>query len=567
MTEDVIIGIDLGTTNSVCAIYENDDVKYVPNSLGELLTPSVVGLDDDGSLLVGASAKQRLVTHPDKTVAFFKRLMGTDYSVELGKKSKFSAIELSSLVLKSLKKDAENMLGHAVEHAVISVPAYFNEHQRQATRDAGELAGLTVNRLINEPTAAAIAHGLQEKEEKTIMVLDLGGGTFDVSILEYFSGVLEVHASSGDSALGGEDFTNALASAFFQASGINADDFTTIDKQRLYARMETAKRSHKSKQKTVVEFDHNGNSYTWDLTDESLKQATASLLMRIREPMERALKDADKVRSEIDEVILVGGATRMQVIQSLVATTFTQLPRTDVNPDLTIAAGAAIQAGLVQKNESLDDIVLTDVCPFSLGVGVHIDNGVSDELGFSPILERNSVVPASRQESYYTVETGQTEINLQVFQGESPRVKNNLFLGDIKVPVPLNEKYHEQMDVRFSYDVNGLLEIDILVPSSGIKINKLIENRPGSLTEKEKSKSIKRLSNLKVLPRDREEIRSILARAERVYESLLGDKRDLLAQLLTEYEKVLARQNPREITQASEEFEKNLDRLDDDVWV
>ena len=177
------------------------------------------------------------------------------------------------------------------------------------------------------------------------------------------------------------------------------------------------------------------------------------------------------------------------------------------------------------------------------------------------------MVPASRQESYFTVEIGQTEINLQVFQGESPKVKNNLFLGEINVPVRHNEKYHEQMDVRFSYDVNGLLEIDILVPSSGLKINKLIENRPGSLTEKEKSKSIKRLSNLKVLPRDREEIRSILARAERVYESLLGDKRDLLAQLLTEYEKVLARQNPREIIKASEDFEKNLDKLDDDVWV
>ncbi|NND60924.1 MAG: molecular chaperone HscC, partial [Gammaproteobacteria bacterium] len=493
MNDEPILGIDLGTTNSACAIWTDEGAVQIPNSHGDFLTPSAVGIDDDKTVLIGKPAKQRLVTHPQKTVAYFKRLMGSKFAVKLGRKQQYSAAELSSLVLGSLKRDAESFLGRPVKQAVISVPAYFNEHQRQATVDAGQLAGLEVNRLINEPTAAAIAHGLQEQQERTIMVLDLGGGTFDVSILEYFDDILEVHASAGDSSLGGEDFTQALLTAFLNANELGESDIEPTELQRLYARMETIKRKYKAGQTQEVSLHLGGQQRTWSLTEETFKEATAKLLLRLRAPMERALRDADMVRSNIDEVVLVGGATRMQMFQSLVARTFGIFPRTDVDPDLTIARGTAVMAGLLAKNQALNEVVLTDVCPFSLGIATQGDRPQQTGLSFAPILERNTVVPASRVEAFHTVSDNQKEILVQVYQGESPWVKDNLFLGEFSVKVPPAPEGQETIDVRFSYDVNGLLDIDVTVLSTGKQYNQLIENRAGGLSEAEKKKSRARL--------------------------------------------------------------------------
>ena len=274
----MILGIDLGTTNSACALWKDGEAQIVPNILGDTLTPSVVGIDDDGGVLVGQAAKQRLVSHPDVTVAYFKRLMGTGQRVELGRRKQFTAVELSALVLRSLKEDAERHTGESVTHAVISVPAYFNDSQRQATRDAAELAGMTVNRLINEPTAAAMAHGLHHAEEQRFIVLDLGGGTFDVSIIEYFEGVLEVHASAGDAALGGEDFTEALLEHVLREMSIGRHDLSAVERQQLYARIETVKRQLRPHENAEIRFRLGEDEHTYTLDEDEFRTATANLL-------------------------------------------------------------------------------------------------------------------------------------------------------------------------------------------------------------------------------------------------------------------------------------------------
>ena len=563
----MILGIDLGTTNSACAIWRDGKASIVPNALGDALTPSVVGIDDDASILVGQAAKQRLVSHPESTVAYFKRLMGTDRQIELADGRILNAVELSSLILRSLKDDAERSTGQSVTHAVISVPAYFNDNQRQATRDAAELAGLTVNRLINEPTAAAIAHGLQQTDEQRFMVLDLGGGTFDVSIIEYFEGILEVHSTAGDSALGGEDFTTALVEYFLKKSGLQRDSLSATERQQLYARMETAKRQYRSNESRTVSFRHGAQSYEMSLDEAQFKSATAALLTRIRSPMARALQDAAIQHAQLDDIVLVGGATRMPVFRSMVATLFGRLPRIDRDPDLTVVHGAAIQAGLVAKDQSLDDIVLTDVCPFSLGVAaVNFADMHRDRLIFEPIIERNTVVPTSRQKTFHTIYDQQAQVEVRIYQGEHRLVRNNLLLETIKVPVPPAPAGQESMDVRFSYDVNGLLDVDVTVNSTGQSMNHLIENSTGRLTDKQKAASVQKLGALKFLPKERAEVRAILARAERLYATLLGSEREQVAVAMSEFEAVLSRQDDTEIRRVCKQFDAFLGQLDGDIW-
>lgn len=573
MSEDnaPILGIDLGTTFSACAVWRDDAAHIICNSHGDALTPSVIGLDDDGHLLVGKAARNRLVTHPQMTVACFKRFIGTDHKVRLARNREFTATELSAMVLRSLKKDAESELGCSITRAVISVPAYFNESQRQATRDAGEIAGLEVNRLINEPTAAAMAHGLHEKDEKRFIILDLGGGTFDVSILEYFDRILQVHATSGDSALGGEDFNDALLRRFAEIHNLFGALEDRKLRQQLYVKIETAKRQLAPNRPVEISFHANGKEYTWEVDENTFRDVTANLLMRARKPMEKAMRDASIRPQDIDDVVLVGGASRMSVFRSIVATLFGRLPRTDADPDLTVVCGAAIQAALVQRDASLDDVVLTDVAPFSLGIRAVSETGLTGAGSnrvehFSPIISRNSVVPVSRVQRFATVMHMQPSVLVEIFQGESRQVDNNLFLGEIKVPVPLGLAGREAIDVRFSYDVNGLLEVDVEVVSTRRKFSKVIENRPGQLSDQEKRASQKRLAVLKVLPRDQEVVRAVLARADRMYASLLGFDRETLGQHIDAFQATLVGQDMLEIQRACRNFSSLLDKLDKDIW-
>ncbi|WNW10348.1 molecular chaperone HscC [Pseudomonas sp. DTU_2021_1001937_2_SI_NGA_ILE_001] len=560
----MIIGIDLGTTNSLVAVWSGETAKLIPNALGKVLTPSVVGLDDNGHLIVGDVARERLQTHPQVTASLFKRHMGSAHETLLGHRP-YRAEELSALLLRSLKEDAERYLGEPVTEAVISVPAYFSDAQRKATRVAGELAGLKVEKLINEPTAAALAYGLHHKEEATFLVFDLGGGTFDVSVLELFEGVMEVRASAGDNFLGGEDFDDLLAEHFRaspQAQGLpNASDGSMA--QRL--RREAQRVRHALGQQLQATFTVREDEREWALTitQNDLARLAQPLLERLRAPIERALRDARIKAADLDEVLLVGGTTRMPLVRRLVASLFGRIPAMQLNPDEVVAQGAAIQAALKARHASLEEVVLTDVCPYTLGIETTSGDDLRRDYGlYLPIIERNSVVPVSRVQTVYTVDDGQTKVKVRIFQGESRLVKNNIFLGELEVPVPPRPAGEVSLEVRFTYDINGLLEAQVHIPLTDERRTLVIENNPGVLSAEEIAQRLESLAALKVHPRDQQVNTVLMARMERLYQESLGDTRQYVADLARQFQHELERQDERAIREARVLLTERLDRLE-----
>lgn len=569
-----IIGIDLGTTNSACGVWLDGKVQLIPNRLNETLTPSAVGLDDAGQVIVGKTAKERLINHSQTTVAGFKRMMGTDHKVKLGK-TQFSAVELSSLVLRSLKEDAEAFLGETVTDAVISVPAYFNDNQRHATKLAGELAGLKVDRLINEPTAAAIAYGLHDKKEGTFLILDMGGGTFDVSILEFFDGVMEVHASAGDNFLGGEDFVDAMVDKVLNELEIDKQSLAPAQLQNLYMQMETAKRrvGQTDEQKLSLDLGEGNDKgedkgkVEWVVTPDWFSKIATPLLLRAKRPIERAMQDANIPPQDLDDIVLVGGATKMGIFRSTVGRMFGRLPSCHLDPDTVVAMGAAIQAGLIAKDSALDDMVLTDVCPYTLGTGIVNEESPGQGDYFMPIIERNSVVPVSIVRQLCSAQDNQKELSIKVYQGENRFVEKNIFLGELTVKIPKGPKGQEAVDLRYSYDMNGLLDVDATVISTQKSSNLLIEHSPGALSQEDKKKSLAKLGQLKFHPRESEANRALLARGERLYESSLGERREQISQLMSSFDKVLDQQNSSEIKKAQIRLKELLDHLDTEDWI
>ncbi|WP_062067203.1 Hsp70 family protein [Cellvibrio sp. OA-2007] len=561
-----VIGIDLGTTNSACGYWTEDGPKLIPNRLGELLTPSVVGLDEAGAVIVGKAAKERLIDHSGSTVAAFKRLMGSDHKIMLNKKL-FSAPELSALVLRSLKEDAEAFLGEPVTEAVISVPAYFDDNQRHATKLAGELAGLKVDRLINEPTAAAIAYGLHQKQEGTFLILDMGGGTFDVSILEFFDGVMEVHASAGDNFLGGEDFVEAMVDALLNELQIEKSSLDVRLLQTLYMQMESAKRRVSQMDTQEILLDFGGEKIRWSLTRDWFSRVATPLILRSKRPIERAMSDANLSPAQIDDIVLVGGSTRLALFRSTVGRIFGRLPSTHIDPDTVVALGAAVQAALLSKNSALDDMVLTDVCPYTLGTGVVNEDSPQQGLYFLPIIERNSTVPVSVVRRLATAADNQTELQLEIYQGENRLVKKNIFLGQLNIKIPKAPRGKEEIDVRYTYDMNGLLEVDVTVVSQNKTYSKLIQRNPGVMSEKEKEASLKKMAALKFHPRESEVNRALIAKGERLYEASLGDKREKIAAILSQFDAILDRQNVNEIKKAQLQVKELLESLDSEDWL
>lgn len=555
-----VLGIDLGTTNSACGIWTEHGVSLIPNRLGELLTPSVVGIDEAGHISVGRIAHERLLTHPELTVGVFKRLMGSDHRIRPGNQD-FSAAELSSLVLRSLKEDAEAHLGQAVTEAVISVPAYFNDNQRHATKLAGELAGLKVRRLVNEPTAAAMAYGLHRKQDGTFLILDMGGGTFDVTLLEYFDGVMEVHASAGDNFLGGEDFTEAMVSALLRELNVDRQSLDRRQLHALYLQTEAAKRALGHQPGAGITLHGTGEERQCELDQGWMATILTPLLLRARRPMETAIRDARISPQQIDDIVLVGGATRMPLFRDQVTRMFGRFPSGNLDPDLVVAMGAAVQAGLVEQSAGLDDVVLTDVCPYTLGTEVAAPDGLRGGY-FEPIIERNTTVPVSISKQFVTVRDDQAVVEVAVYQGEHRKVEQNVFLGSLTVQVPRGAAHPQAVEVRFSYDMNGLLEVDVTVAATGETHSRIIENAPGSISEQDKARSRERLAALKFHPRDSEENRALLARGERLHEMALGDERQQIAQILARFDQVLEAQRPAEIRRAQQELKLLLDQID-----
>ncbi|WP_454826871.1 Hsp70 family protein [Paraburkholderia xenovorans] len=561
-----IIGIDLGTTHSLAAIWRDSHAVLIPNALGETLTPSCVSIDDDDSILVGRPAHDRLHTHPERTAANFKRYMGTSRTVSLGAQT-LRPEELSSLVLKSLKADAEAFLGEAVSDAVIAVPAYFSDAQRKATRIAGELAGLNVLRLVNEPTAASLAYGVHQRDsERKFLIFDLGGGTFDVSVLDFFEGVMEVRASTGDNFLGGEDFTEALAELFCQRNGLKIRALAPVAAQRLHQQAERAKRllTQNGVEGVTLQLTIDGNEYVLELDAASAERTCEHLLQRLRKPVERALRDSKIAVAALDEIILVGGASRMPMVRKLVSKMFGRLPTAHLNPDEVVALGAAVQAGLVGRDAGLNEMVLTDVAPYSLGIDTAMQIGPSQFVPghFLPIIERNTIVPVSRMQRIFTVRDRQPILSIKVFQGEARLTADNVSLGEFTLDVPPKPAGEAGADVRFTYDINGVLEVEATAFPDGRKRAMVIEENPGVMTPEEIRERLVALSALKIHPRDQLENRTLLTRADRVYEETLGDHRQYLAAHIARFQAVIERQNADEIAQARGELGTLLDRFD-----
>lgn len=562
----MIVGIDLGTTHSLIGAFVDGAPKLFPNALGSLLTPSAVSMDENGGLIVGEAARDRLVTHPSRSVATFKRWMGSARDTVLGER-RFRPEELSALLLRSLIADAQAALGQPIEEAVISVPAYFSDAQRRATRAAGELAGIRVERLINEPTAAALAYGLQERRDGSrFLVFDLGGGTFDVSILELFDGVVEVHASAGDNYLGGEDFLDALMEACCKDLGLDPNALSAADRGRLRHRLERVKRELSTSARVKLEVRAGGREASWEIDEDRFAKLAEPLMLRLRAPLERAMRDARLQPTQLDEVVLVGGASRMPSIARLVSRMFGRLPLRHVNPDEAIALGAAVAAGLKARDAKLEEIILTDVCPYTLGTEV----SRSDEEGrhqagfFHPIIQRNSTVPVSREDTFYPLSDNQTRLAIDVYQGENPLVAKNVKLGELMIELPARTpKTDNGVKVRFTYDVNGVLQVEATVLANGRTHELLLEQNPGVLSAEEIRTRLAALADLKIHPRDKQENIAVLARAERLYEERLRD-RGMLQEWIAAFQAVLATQDEQRIGDHRRRLEEALGHVEAD---
>ncbi|WP_176518689.1 Hsp70 family protein [Rhodobacter maris] len=551
-------GIDLGTTNSLISVFENGQARLIGGEAP--LFPSVVSVLDC-ALVVGPVAKERLVAHPEATVAAFKRAMGTQKSFRLGKTS-LSAPDLSALVLRALRERAEAELGVPVRDVVISVPAYFNQIQRRAVRQAALSADLNPIRLVNEPTAAALAYGLQDIDgEGHILVFDLGGGTFDVSIVEIFERVIEVKATSGDAYLGGEDFTEALVAHFIDTLGLRA--LSSEERAQLWGACEALKHQLSTAHAARCSFHPRKGEVELAITREGFAEVVSPLVQRLRLPVERALYDAKLGREQIDRVVLVGGATRMPVVRALVARLLGKLPEAGLDPDLVVALGAATQAALIARDAAFDDVMMTDVSAFSLGFEVARRQGNTQISGyFQPVIERNTVIPVSREHRFSPANERQKMVKLALYQGEAPLVKDNIALGHLEVRLPPGASVNEQISVRLSYDTSGLIEVDARVLSSGLQTSLVIEALAGEMSAAEREARRKALAALKVHPRDEEANIALMARIERWYAMARGGDRDWLQAMLAAFQDLLEGQNLSDIAQARTAISADLDAFE-----
>lgn len=557
-----ILGIDLGTTNSLCAVFRGGKPELLSNAHGEYLTPSAVGILPSGEVVIGAVAKELAINHPDRVAFCFKRLMGEATKVKLADQE-FTPVELSSMILKSLREDACSQLEEDIDEAVISVPAYFNDLQRKATKQAAELAGLRVRRIVNEPTAAALSYGFHDRDaEKTLMVIDLGGGTFDVTLMEIFEGTLEILSTAGESQLGGEDFTNRLVSLALKQKDLQlelAELQTPLLVSRLRKECEIAKRQIGETSNAKVRIPNNEgifdeNPTTYKILNEDFTKAVKPLLERVAAPIDRALRDAELNASSVDDVILVGGTTRMPVVKELITKRFGQSPLCNINPDQVVALGAAIQAALIADDKAVEDMVMTDVCPFTLGINTSKELGMQIKSGYyMPIIHRNTTIPVSIEHPVSTMHANQRQVKIDVYQGEHRRVEKNLKLGEMNVSgIPLGPA-GQVVFVRFTYDLNGILEVEAYPEGrESHKQQIVITNHASDMSEDDMQEAVERMRKLKYYPREDQDSQRLLRYAEQCIGEVSSFQREQLEMAIDSFESSMS-SSDREMVSSSRE--------------
>ncbi len=575
-----MIGIDLGTTNSLATyIDDTGEIKFIKNDYGNILFPSVVGVNENGEVIVGELAKERRMLNPMDTASNFKRKMGTDMKIKI-KDRQFDAQMLSSIILKHLKENAEREIGEKIDRAIISVPAYFNDKQRKDTKIAAELAGFQVERLINEPTAAALSLGSNILDRNLkFLVLDLGGGTFDVTLLETFESIMEVISISGDTMLGGEDFTTKICEIFLRKNNLTQSELTKEERTLIYTKADRVKKLISMKDMEMsVEIGNRKFSAT--IAQEDFREAVKPLLVKMKIAIDRALKDGNTDPREIEKVILVGGAVKLGIIKEFVEKYFEKLRKKKdsfgqsyyrendfVNgeefvsiigePDSAVAYGVGVTVGMKERNKAFSERILTDVCPFTLGIEVIGER-------FSPIIQRNTTVPTSKSDYYYTTVDNQEIITVSIYQGESFDIKDNLFLGKFNINVPKNKAGMESVNVRFTYDINGILEVEATSLTTGEKKNKLLIS--GSLSETEKIEKIKRLEEIKLEVESKNKDKLLIERANRIYSEISNSEiRNYISRFLEHYEMSLKTDNTIRIRKAKKEFTEFLDKIDPEL--
>lgn len=557
-----IIGIDLGTTNSLVSVYRNGRAELLPNEWGQFLTPSCVGVLEDGTVTVGAVAKERLMTHPGETAASFKTWMGTQKEFVLGGKT-FLPHELSALVLRKLAQNAREALGEEIEEAIISVPAYFNDNQRCATRLAAQLAGLPVKRLINEPSAAALYHShAASQEEQRLLIVDFGGGTLDVSVVDCFANMVEIVAIAGNNRLGGNDIDQAIAAYFCEQAGLSWSSLEPQQQRQLLSLAEKGKigLSQTGGRGCILACQIGGETYSVPLDRETVSAVCQPIFQQVKEVIIRAVRDSNIPISAIHDVILVGGSSQLGVFVDYLEELFSKRPTLAPHPEHTVALGVGLCAGIKGRSEELRDLVMTDVCPFSLGVATC--NDIQDaNPHMATLIQRSSILPARRTERFFTLSNNQRRIRLSIYQGENYYAAGNLLLGELSVSVPPDEAGKQWAAVTFAYDINGILEVTA-ESSGGDRRRTVILNPQLNWSEEEIARALERLSALPDPSRPQEEDLLLLSRAERLFAELTDQRREEAAWIIQCLLQAVQSGSPIRLAQERERLSRHLDELE-----
>ena len=518
-----ILGVDLGTTNSLAVVYKEGKPVLIPNAYGEYVTPSAVSILD-GKIVVGKLAKERLITYPECSASLFKRNMGSDVTYTLDKKE-YDSATLSSFVVKQLIEDAQNYLHESIDEVVISVPAYFNARQRQDTKRIGELLNVKVERLINEPSAAAIACHMDDEYE-TFVVFDFGGGTLDVSVVDCFENVISINAISGNNHLGGTDFDRAMAEYFCLKNGLNFNVLDLSFQQSIIRACEQAKIKLSRQSVVEVSLVHLNKNYNCIFDENVLFNTTHSLLESCKNVIGKAVKDSGFSASELDSLILVGGSSQMPVLQHYLSDALNIPVLKEEHMDSLVALGLGKYIGIKQRDENIKDVVVTDICPFSLSTSTYNEQNPDLELS-TVLIPKNSVLPTSKKMTLRTVHKGQTKVNISVFQGQAMYAKENLFLGQACIHVPRNMHDYESFDLIYSYDINSMLYVEAIVHST--KDHYIFRVSKGDVLEKVDAVSLALYQN--------NEVDVLLARIERIYQEVDEETQDYLMRLHAEFTK------------------------------